>query len=67
MKKLGRFWMVGKRIVADGVHRSPPSPASSAGTTVDDHTAHSAAARRLAASHTCVVSTARRVAAPTKP
>jgi transposase InsO family protein len=40
IKKLGRFWRVGKRILDDGVHRNPGAGWSYAHVAVDDHSRH---------------------------
>jgi hypothetical protein len=37
IKRLGRFWHVGKRVLADGVHRSEGAGWSYAHVAVDDH------------------------------
>jgi transposase InsO family protein len=38
IKKLGRFWRVGKRIHQDGIHRSPKAGWSYLHIAIDDHT-----------------------------
>ena len=40
IKQLGRFWQVGKRVLGDGVQRSPRAGWSYAHVAVDDHSRH---------------------------
>ena len=40
IKKLGRFWHVGKRVLKDGVQRSPGAGWSYAHVAIDDHSRH---------------------------
>ena len=40
IKKLGRFWQIGKRVHKDGVHRSRQAGWSYAHVAVDDHSRH---------------------------
>jgi transposase InsO family protein len=47
IKKLGRFWQVGKRVLKDGVHRNQGAGWSFVHVAVDDHSRHATVQLRV--------------------
>ena len=64
IKQLGRFWHIGKAVLADGVHRSRHAGWSYAHVAVDDHSRHAQVElRRSERAQDCVAFTANVIAA----